>query len=141
METLEFTLLSKSGIRSSSRRMKDGKTERAKITSINSLSLIIKNRLKNILYNSEIFDSVLDIQVVCSESYLDVDEEIETFFNRDWEEREEHVGYSFVCKGFDVKLFFEDSKSKNTFKLKGNLTKLLNKLNNHADRRDYFSLA
>lgn len=141
METLDFTLLSRSGIRSSSRRMKDGKTERAKITSINSLSLIIKNRMTKIIEGSEIFSTITAIEVVCSESYLDIDDEIETFFNSDWAERKERVGYSFVCKGFDVKLFFADNKNKNTFKLKGNLPKLLNELNRKSDQKDYFSVS
>jgi len=140
METIEFTLLSKSGVRSSSRRMKNGMSECAKEASISSLSLVVKNRIKRIIESSNMFDSIVKVEVVCAEPYLEIDEEIESFFNRDWVEREEHVGYSYKCKGFNVKLFFPNNNIKNTFKLKGNLSKLLNQLNNQYTQKDHFSV-
>jgi hypothetical protein len=116
METIEFTLLSKSGVRSSSR--------------------MVKNQIKRIIESSNAFDSIVKVEVVCAGPYL----ETESFFNMDRVDRGVHVGYSYICKGFNVKLFFPNNNIKNTFKLKGNLSKLLNQLNNQYTQKDHFSV-
>lgn len=138
MEMIEFVLLSNSGVRASSKIVTCPKAN-AEMVSINSLSLIIKNRLHKIVSMNDIFSDVLELEVICSNNYMEKEEEYITTYTQTWAVREKICGYSYTCRGFEVRLYFDDSKCKNTFKLKGNVAKLIEKLNSDS-KSDKFSI-
>ena len=117
MESIDITLELNRGILSNTRHIKNNRTE-------------------NVIRNHLIFSDIKKVVVSFSEPYLEKEDDLMTHWGDVTGEREIWAGYAMKCRVFKVKIMFEDNHVKNSFKLKGNVSKLIeytNKMYSHLD--------